>query len=97
MGRSDDFEVVSVILDDRGEADTGKDLVESVADVFEFVVEFLAVVLEPVLEAFQEVGGEVGAVAAGIAVGGDGLEALRDEEDVYKRQEKNGQHSNKRR
>jgi hypothetical protein len=82
MGRSDDFEVVSVILDDRGEADTGKDLVESVADVFEFVVEFLAVVLEPVLEAFQEVGGEVGAVAAGIAVGGDGLEALRDEEVV---------------
>jgi hypothetical protein len=67
MGRSDDFEVVSVILDDRGEADTGKDLVESVADVFEFVVEFLAVVLEPVLEAFQEVGGEVGAVAAGMA------------------------------
>jgi len=58
MGRSDDFEVVSVILDDRGEADTGKDLVESVADVFEFVVEFLAVVLEPVLEAFEEVGGE---------------------------------------
>lgn len=82
MGRSDDFEVVSVMLDNRGEADAGKDLVEGVADVFEFVVEFLAVVLEPVLEAFQEVGGEEGAVAAGIAVGGDGLEALRDEEVV---------------
>jgi hypothetical protein len=82
MGRSEKIDVTGVTLDICGEADRGKDLVDGVADVFEFVVELVSVVLEPVLEAFQEVGGEVGRVAARIAVGGDGLEALRNEEVV---------------
>jgi len=82
MSRCEKIDVTSVTLDIGGEACRGENLVDGVADVFEFVVEFLAVVLEPVLEAFQKVGGEVGAVATGIAVSGDGLEALRYEEVV---------------
>lgn len=74
--------MTGVILDIRGEAYRGKELVDGVSDVFEFVVELVAVVLEPVLEAFKEVGREVGAEAAGIAVSGDRVEALRDEEVV---------------
>ena len=53
VGRSEKFYVTGVAMDIRGEADRGEDLVDGVADVFEFVVELVSVVLEPVLEAFQ--------------------------------------------
>ncbi len=79
MGGSEQFDLLRVALDGGGKASGRENLVEGVADVFEFFVELLAVVLEPVLEAFQEVGGEVCAITRRIAVHRNFREPVGDE------------------
>lgn len=52
MGRSKELDMLSVPLDGSCKLGRGEELVEGIADVFEFSVEFIAVAIEPVLQAF---------------------------------------------
>jgi hypothetical protein len=76
VGGGEQFDVSGLDLGFGSEVEGGKDLVEGVADMLEFVVQIVAVVLVPVLEAFQEVGWKEGAVAGGVPMGADGLETF---------------------
>lgn len=70
------FDVSRLDLGFGSEFEGGKDLVEGVADMLEFVVQGVAVVLEPILKAFKKVGRKEGAVAGGVPMGADGLETF---------------------
>ncbi len=56
MGGGEELDPLGVALDGRGKPGRGEDLIEGVADVFEFAIELVAVAIELVLEAFREVG-----------------------------------------
>jgi hypothetical protein len=47
--------------------------------VFQLGVEFVAVAVEKILETLEQIGGKVGAIDGGVTVGGDSLQAIRDE------------------
>src|SRR3990172_6468048 len=79
MGGNEQVEMVGVTLHPLGEAGGGEELVESVADVFQFGVELVAVAVEKVLETLEQIRGKIGARGGGIAMGGDGLQRILDE------------------
>ena len=79
MGGSEQLDVLRVALHRDGEAGRREDLVERVADVFEFAVELVAVAIEEVLQALEQVRREVRRVAGRIAVGTDRVKPVREE------------------
>jgi len=64
MGGGEDVELTGVLAHALSQTRVGEDLVEGVADVFEFLVEFVAVVREEVLQAGEQVARDRDTVAA---------------------------------